>query len=88
METVKERVRQAILSLTAGFEAEIALEDVAPDKVAGEVVSTAFEGVGVIDRQTRLWDELDKRLDRFQRTRIVIIMTITPNEKQVLSESA
>jgi hypothetical protein len=87
VEAVKIRVERAIKALTGDVPADISLEDVPPDKVAGEVVSDAFRGILPSDRQIRLWDELDKVLDTYERTRIVLIMTLTPHEKRVLTES-
>jgi hypothetical protein len=88
MATVMERVRQAIDEITVGHEVEVHLEYEPDGKITGEIVSDAFEGVSPTERQIRFRSRLAELLDVEERRRVGFIMTITPNEKQILSETA
>jgi acid stress-induced BolA-like protein IbaG/YrbA len=88
--TIKPKVQQALQTLivepSAGDKLE--LEDVPPNKVAGTLISSKFEGLTHAQRQDLIWDELDAALDTYERTRVVIILAHTPEEYEARKESA
>jgi hypothetical protein len=67
---------------------EIQLEDVPPDKVAGQVLSDSFSSLSPSERQDLIWKYLDKALNPFERTRVSFIVTDTPSEYRVLTGSS
>lgn len=64
--------------------AVIELDDVAPDKVGGFVLSGSFAPQTPSERQDRIWKALDAHLNAFERTRVVFIVTDTPEEYEAL----
>jgi len=69
-------------------QAVIELEDVPPDKIAGRVLSGSFGALSPSERQDRIWTHLDNALDARERTKIVFIVTDTPEEWRILREVA
>ena len=69
-------------------QAVIQLEDVPPDKLAGHVLSGSFGPLSPSERQDRIWMHLDNALDAQERTKIVFIVTDTPDEWRILREAA
>jgi len=87
-EQLKDRVRQALLAACRNDpKATVELEDVAPDKVAGTVLSATFEPLSPSERQERIWEELDQLLTPAERTRIVFIVADTPEEYEAIREA-
>jgi hypothetical protein len=85
--SLKEKV-EAALKEAVGEKADVHLDDVAPDKVAGMVLSPSFAKESPTERQDRIWKVLDKRLTRVERTRVVFIVTDTPKEYEALKKAA
>lgn len=85
--SLKVKVTEALME-AAGHDARIELEDVAPDKVAGTVLSGSFAKQSPTERQDRIWKSLDLHLSPFERTRVVFIVTDTPDESDALKEAA
>ena len=52
------------------------------------VLSASFAKESPTERQDRIWKVLDKRLTRFERTRVVFIVTDTPKEYEALKKAA
>lgn len=63
----------------------IELEDVPPDKVAGQVLSGSFGSMSPSERQDRIWLYLDQALTPAERTKISFIVTDTPEEHEALT---
>ncbi len=85
---LKEKVEQALRQACENDQhVEIRLDDVEPDRVAGLVLSVAFEPLSPTERQDLIWSFLDKALDPYERTRISFIVTDTPQEYAVLTGS-
>jgi len=63
----------------------IELEDVPPDKVAGQVLSGSFGSMSPTERQDRIWSYLDQALSPAERTKISFIVTDTPEEHKALT---
>ena len=59
---------------------EIHLEPTATGKVAGFLVSPRFAGMSQIERQEDLWRQLRSRLDNVTLSKVVTILTMTPDE--------
>jgi hypothetical protein len=87
--TLKEKVERALRKASEDDpRAVIELEDVPPDKVAGRVLSSSFGPLSPSERQDRIWTHLDDALDAHERTKIVFIVTDTPEEWRTLHEVA
>ena len=83
---LKVKVERALKTACAGDPApDIQLEDVPPDKVAGQVLSVSFLALSPTERQDRIWHHLDRELTPHERTRISFIVTDTPEEHRVLT---
>jgi hypothetical protein len=82
-QSLKEKVAEA-LKEAVGADARIELEDAAGDKVGGLVLSRSFASQSASERQDRIWTHLDAHLSPFERTRIVFIVTDTPEEYEAL----
>ena len=82
-ESLKDKVAEA-LKEAVGEGANIQLDDVAGDKIGGLVLSGSFAGQSASDRQDLIWKHLDAHLSPFERTRIVFIVTDTPEEYEAL----
>jgi hypothetical protein len=85
--SLKDKVTEA-LAEAAGAGARIELEDVAPDKVGGLVLSGSFGSLSPTERQDHIWKSLDQHLTEFERTRVVFILTDTPEEYEALKKAA
>lgn len=81
--SLKDKVADALRE-AVGESARIDLEDVPGDKVGGLVLSGSFAGQSASDRQDQIWKHLDAHLSPFERTRIVFIVTDTPEEYEAL----
>ena len=85
--SLRDKVVEA-LKEAAGETARIELDDVPGGKVGGLVLSGAFAGESASDRQDRIWKHLDAHLTPFERTRVVFIVTDTPEEYEALKAFA
>ncbi|MGH7295005.1 MAG: hypothetical protein ACRELB_08730 [Polyangiaceae bacterium] len=85
--SLKDKVTEALLE-AAGKDATIHLDDVPPDKIGGFVLSSSFANESGVARQDRIWDALDRHLDKHERTRIVFIVTDTPDEYEAIKKAA
>ncbi len=79
---------RAALKEAVGADARIDLDVVPPDKIRGLVLSRSFAKQTPSERQDRIWKSLDKLLNRSERTRVVFIVTDTPDEYKALSRAA
>jgi hypothetical protein len=86
-ESLKDKVAAA-LTEAVGTDAQIVLDDVPGDKVSGLVLSGSFASQSPSERQDRIWKSLDAHLSPFERTRIVFIVTDTPEEYAALKKAA
>jgi hypothetical protein len=59
---------------------EFALESTPTGRVGGRIVSEAFLGESQINRQSKLWAELEKRLSGDELAQIIALLTVTPLE--------
>ncbi len=84
--SLKDKVTEALID-AVGKDAQIELEDVGSDKVGGLVLSRSFAVQSPSERQDRIWKSLDEHLDAFERTRIVFIITDTPEEYEALKNA-
>ena len=85
--SLKEKVHDALVE-AVGSDADIRLEDAAPDKVGGLVLSGSFATQSPSERQDHIWKALDHHLTTFERTRVVFIITDTPDEYEALKKAA
>jgi hypothetical protein len=85
--SLKDKVTDA-LKAAVGEDARIELEDVPSDKVGGLVLSGSFATQSPSERQDRIWKSLDLHLSPFERTRVVFIVTDTPDEYEALKKAA
>ncbi|MGH7283819.1 MAG: hypothetical protein ACRELY_20020 [Polyangiaceae bacterium] len=85
--SLKDKVTDA-LKEAVGQDARIELEDAPGDKVGGLVLSGSFASQSPSERQDLIWKSLDAHLDRFERTRVVFIVTDTPEEYEALKKAA
>lgn len=81
--SLKDKVTEA-LKEAVGEGARIELEDVPGEKVGGLVLSGSFASQSPSERQDHIWKHLDARLSTIERTRIVFIVTDTPEEYEAL----
>jgi hypothetical protein len=86
-ESLKDKVASA-LKEAVGENARIELEDVPGGKVGGLVLSGSFASQSASERQDHIWKHLDARLTQYERTRIVFIVTDTPEEYDALKKAA
>ncbi len=85
--SLKEKVSEALVE-AVGADARVELEDVAPDKVGGLVLSGSFATQSPTERQDHIWKSLDHHLSQFERTRVGFIVTDTPEEYEALKKAA
>lgn len=85
--SLKDKVTDA-LKEAAGEDARIELEDAPSDKVGGLVLSGSFAKMSPSERQDLIWNHLDLHLSPFERTRVVFIVTDTPEEYEALKKAA
>ena len=68
--------------------AEVVLEQASPaEKVGGFLIWSGFDGMEQIDRQQRLSGVIRSKLPREDQLRITAILTVTPDERSVPTES-
>ena len=86
--TLIDKVRGALVdACRPGPAPSIELEDVKPGKVAGLVLSSAFAGKSPSERQTLIWSFLESQLSPSEQTRVVFIVTDTPEEHRALASA-
>lgn len=85
--SLKEKVTDALRE-AVGDDARIELEDAPGDKIGGFVLSGSFASESPSERQDRIWRFLDLHLSPFERTRVVFIVTDTPDEYEALKKAA
>jgi hypothetical protein len=85
--SLKDKVTDA-LKEAVGAQARIELEDAPGDKVGGLVLSGSFARQSPSERQDHIWKHLDAHLTPFERTRVVFIVTDTPEEYEALKKAA
>jgi len=85
--SLKDKVADA-LKEAVGEGARIELEDAPGDKVGGLVLSGSFASQSPGERQDHIWKYLDAYLSPFERTRVVFIVTDTPEEYEALKKAA
>ncbi len=85
--SLKDKIAAA-LKEAVGEDARIQLDDVLPDKVGGVVLSSSFASESPSERQDRIWTSLDAHLSPVERTRVVFIVTDTPEEYEALKRAA
>jgi hypothetical protein len=76
---VKEALTEAV-----GEDAHIQLDEVPGDRIEGVVLSRSFANQSVAERQDHIGKHLDTRLSPSERSRIVFILTDTPEEFEAL----
>jgi hypothetical protein len=86
-ESLKKKVADA-LKEAVGEGARIELDDAPGDKIGGLVLSGSFAAQSPSERQDHIWKFLDLRLTPFERTRVVFIVTDTPEEYEALKKAA
>ena len=85
--SLKDKVLEALME-AAGADARIELDDAPGDKVGGLVLSGSFASQSPSERQDHIWKYLDAHLNPFERTRVVFIVTDTPEEYEALRKAA
>ena len=80
---LKEKVIKA-LKEAVGEDADIEIDDAGGDRVQGVVLSRFFANQSGNERQDHIWKYLDAQLSQSERTRIVFIVTDTPEEYDAL----
>jgi hypothetical protein len=81
--SLRDKVTEA-LTEAVGEGARIQLDDVPGDKIEGLVLSGSFASQSASERQDHIWKHLDAHLSAFERTRVVFIVTDTPEEYEAL----
>lgn len=78
---LQEDVKNALLALK--FEnPKIELEKTVSGKIGGVLITKTFTGMSQLDRQNTVWDHLEKELGKEKITRIVAVLTLTPDEAE------
>jgi hypothetical protein len=85
--SLKDKVTDALRE-AVGAEARIELEDAPGEKIGGLVLSGSFASQSPSERQDKIWKHLDAHLTPFERTRVVFIVTDTPEEYEALKKAA
>lgn len=84
--SLKEKVEEALrAAVPDASTVELNVED---GKVGGLVLSGLFASMSPSARQDLIWEQLDKSLNTFERTRVVFIVTDTPKEYEALKKAA
>jgi hypothetical protein len=86
-QSLREKVAAALVEAT-GEDAHVELEDVPDEMIGGLVLWHSFAPLSPSERQDRIWKSLDERLTPFERTRVVFIVTDTPEEYATLKKAA
>jgi hypothetical protein len=85
--SLKDKVVDA-LKEAAGLDAHIELDEEPGDKVGGLVLSSSFADQSPTERQDKIWQHLDKHLTPFEQTRVIFIVTDTPEEYEAMKKAA
>ena len=85
--SLKDKVVDA-LKEAAGADARIELDDEPGDKIGGIVLSGSFANQSPSERQDHIWKHLDERLSPFERTRVLFIVTDTPEEYEAMKKAS
>jgi hypothetical protein len=80
---VADALREAV-----GKGAHIELEDAPAEKVGGVVLSRKFAKLSPSERQDLIWKHLDEHLTPVERTRVMFIVTDTPDEYEALKKAS
>lgn len=76
---MEERLKQVLRDL--GYtDDEIYLQPSGAGKVAGYIISEAFRGESQINRQNKLWTQIEAKLTPDELQHITAILTMTPAE--------
>ena len=79
METVMTRVQRA---LRKEFSSKgILLESAGKGMVGGWIISKSFDGLSGMERQQKVWKVLNRYLDERDKSRVAVLLTFTPVEK-------
>ncbi|MFW6303396.1 MAG: hypothetical protein ACOC2L_02130 [Candidatus Sumerlaeota bacterium] len=80
---LKETLTSVLTKSDSGIDSPVLdLEETPGGKVGGFIISPSFAGMPQIERQNLLWDYLDHALSQEQLTRIVSLVTVTPDEAE------
>jgi hypothetical protein len=82
--SLKDKVTEA-LTEALGKEARIQLDDAGGESIHGLVLSRFFANQSATERQDHIWKFLDQHLSPLERTRVVFIVTDTPEEYDALN---
>lgn len=84
---MKQKVRKALDAAAndLGATAEVVLEDVPPNRIAGRMLSPGFAQLSPSERQDLIWRHLDDELNAYERTLVSFIVTDTPTEYAILA---
>ena len=83
--SLKEKVTDALKEAVPDAHIEL---DAPEDKIGGLVLSGSFASQSPSERQDRIWRHLDDHLTPYERTRVVFIVTDTPEEYEALKQAA
>ncbi len=86
--SLKKKIEEALHAACAPAPADVLLEDAGSDRVGGQVVSVAFDGLRPSERQDLLWKHLDAALTPREATRISFIVADTPAERDALARQS
>lgn len=78
MGNLTDRLRRGLSRRFKG--AEVELRRVPGGRIGGSVIWRGFEGLAQIDRQVELGEAIDDVLSKDQRSRISLILPLTPDE--------
>ena len=56
------------------------------DRIGGIIISSIFYGMDQIDRQNKVWDYLESKLNQTEVNKIVTLATVTPLEFNAYTE--
>jgi acid stress-induced BolA-like protein IbaG/YrbA len=81
---INEKVEAAIMDAFPG--SSLKLEENTGCKLFGMMVSSRFAKMSDLERQKTLWKALRKSLTAAEQTQITAILTVTPDEDELLGE--
>jgi hypothetical protein len=84
--SLKDKVTDA-LKEAVGADARIELEDAPGNEIGGLVLSGSFATKSFGERQDLIWRHLDAHLNTNERSRVVFIVTDTPDEHEALKRA-
>lgn len=82
MEEYRERLEAALRERFP--DSRLELEELPGGRISGYLIWAGFTGERQIDRQTSMWDALEKRLPAKELDRISVLLTVTPDELAVM----